>query len=158
MSNYEYGHANEIYPGLWLGDVVSSTDKTFLKQHNIKCIINCTCTMPFCDIKGILKFRVPVLDDMNVKQIYKLYLMLNKCSKLIAKTLPNQNILVHCHAGRQRSVSIVAAFMMKYGKLTKNEALMLIKSKRKISAMKQANFDSALNQYEQDLKSLLVRS
>ena len=148
----KYLHSNEIYPGLWIGDMHSSTDKNFLSKNNITCVLNCTYTMPFCQtIKS--KIRIPVLDDLDSKQIYKMYLLLNKSSTLIAKALPNNNILVHCHAGRQRSVCVIAAFLMKYGKLSKNDALDLIKTKRPVSANPKCNFDKALTQFEQDLNS-----
>jgi protein-tyrosine phosphatase len=41
-------------------------------------------------------------------------------------------ILVHCHAGRSRSVSIVAAYLNKYEGQTINQALSTIASKREI--------------------------
>jgi protein-tyrosine phosphatase len=41
-------------------------------------------------------------------------------------------ILVHCHAGRSRSVSMVAAYFIKYEGHTINQALSTIASKREI--------------------------
>lgn len=42
-------------------------------------------------------------------------------------------ILVHCHAGRSRSVAIVAAYLIKHQGLCTSEALNLIQSKREIN-------------------------
>lgn len=42
-------------------------------------------------------------------------------------------VLVHCNAGRSRSVCIVALWMMQYQGMTKAEALGLISQKRDIS-------------------------
>ncbi len=149
----KYLSANEIYPGLWLGDTVAGSDIAFLKLNNIKYVFNCTRSMPFCSkewkLKG--KYRVPILDDLTDEQNYKMYLQLDKCSKLIGKLLPKNNILVHCHAGRQRSLAIIAAFLMKYGKLSKNEAIESIRSKRCIVGLPFVNFDKALTHYQSDL-------
>ena len=41
-------------------------------------------------------------------------------------------ILVHCHAGRSRSVCVVAKYLMEYKGLSQREAVELIKSKREI--------------------------
>ena len=43
-----------------------------------------------------------------------------------------ERILVHCHAGRSRSVGIVARYFMQVCGMSKEEALSLIKSKREI--------------------------
>ena len=44
----------------------------------------------------------------------------------------NENILVHCHAGRSRSVCIVARYLMESRALTSHQALSLIESIREI--------------------------
>ncbi len=143
-------HMNEVYPGLWIGDIYSSTNKEFLIKYEITFIINCTCTMPFSDLEGLKKVRIPVLDDLKSDQIYKMYTLLDKATKLIYKILPKRNILVHCHAGRQRSAAVITAFLMRYAHLRKNDAIRLLKTKRKnISIL--SNFDAALNQFDKDL-------
>jgi protein-tyrosine phosphatase len=151
----KYISANEIYPGIWLGDIIAGSDHKFLKKNNITCIFNCTCSLPTFSSndkwKLRHKFRVPVYDNLDKAQIYKMYKQLDKCAKLMAKLLPDHNILVHCHAGRQRSFSIVTAFLMKYGKLSKDDAIALIRTKRKVVGLPYVNFDAALSQYEKDL-------
>ncbi len=44
----------------------------------------------------------------------------------------DEKILVHCHAGRSRSVCIVAAYFMQYEGMSANKALARIESKREI--------------------------
>ena len=41
-------------------------------------------------------------------------------------------VLVHCHAGRSRSVCVVIRYLMEYEKLSQGQALALIQSKREI--------------------------
>lgn len=44
----------------------------------------------------------------------------------------NEKILVHCHAGRSRSVCIVARYFMKKERMKSHEALAIIETKREI--------------------------
>lgn len=44
----------------------------------------------------------------------------------------DEKILVHCHAGRSRSVCVVAVYLAKYGGYTRDSALALIRGKREI--------------------------
>lgn len=53
--------------------------------------------------------------------------------RFIHETVANdETILVHCHAGRSRSVCVVAAYLAKHGGYTRDSALALIRSKREI--------------------------
>lgn len=44
----------------------------------------------------------------------------------------NERILVHCHAGRSRSISVVARYLMISQRLTRHQALSKISEKREI--------------------------
>lgn len=143
-------HANEIYPGLWLGDIESALDTKFIKNKNITCVINCTNNHPFLDSVK-LKYRVPVKDNLETDQIYKLYSVLDQTVKYIYETLPEHNILVHCHAGKQRSVAVVSAFFIKYADLEPEIVIKLIQSKRHVAGKPTINFIKSLKQYYKDL-------
>ena len=147
-------NVNEIYPGLWLGDIYSPNPE-FIKNNKITCIINCTLTVPFPKLKQIkYRYRIPVKDNLQVDQIYLMYSMFDPVIEFILQHLPNEQILIHCHAGRQRSVAIIAAFLMKSAEMTKDEAIMCIQSKRLVAALPQLNFNMALTEYEKDLNKL----
>lgn len=149
-------HQNEIYPGLWLGDAQSSMDTAFLRRSKISCVLNCTASLPFTQLKTVrYRYRVPVKDNLEPDQIYLLYTLLDKTSKIIYSHLRvGQNILVHCHAGRQRSVSVIVAFCMKCADMTKSEALECVQTKRVVAGMPQLNFDRALTEYEKSIREL----
>lgn len=144
---------NEIYPGLWIGDIHSSQNKELLIQNGITCVINCTVSVPFCDLPQIRRrIRVSIKDDLSPTEIYKMYLSLDKLATTIFKSLPHHKILVHCYAGAQRSVTAVTAFFMKYTTLSIDTILRCIQSKRGSSDGR--NFDQALLHYYCDLNKL----
>ena len=74
-------------------------------------------------------------------EINKLYNYLDKESDLIYKHLQNnQSILVHCYAGKQRSASIIVAFLMKYARMSLNDSIMSIRTKRLTAFNPSINF------------------
>ncbi len=150
-------HANEIYPGLWLGDITSAMDTEFLKEKKITCIINCTQNYPF--VKGISHtYRVPVMDNLKTDQIYKMYTALDQASKYIYEMLPSHNILIHCHAGRQRSVAVVSAFFIKYADFDPELVIKLIRSKRIVAGHPTINFMKSIKHYYNDLQTQSVKT
>ena len=44
--------------------------------------------------------------------------------------LEGKNVLVHCHAGKSRSATVVIAFLMRDKKISLQQALALLRSKR----------------------------
>lgn len=111
---------------LWLGNCLSSTDINFIHEHNIKVIINCTPNLPFIHetipASELVKYnlcletiRLNVYDSLLQKDIVLMQNYLNFIVPYIKKHLENgHNVLVHCHAGRQRSACVVAAVLYQY--------------------------------------------
>ena len=143
-------NAVEIIPNLWLGNIHSATSADFMETHKISCIINCTKNREFGDLQGqvIKKIRIPIKDNGKDEEINKLYGVLDTSADLLYKLLPHHRILIHCYAGRQRSVSIVLAFLMKYGKFNLQEAIDVLQSKKTDIGI---NFSKALVRYQLDL-------
>jgi len=88
------------------------------------------CLKPDCcrgrtDIKTTC---VPLVDGRgNAPQLYR------TAVKTIRRAVSaGERILVHCHAGRSRSVCVVARYLMESEGLTRNEALRRISEKRDI--------------------------
>src|SRR3989338_6312050 len=139
--------ADEILPRLWVGDIQSAHDPEFLRQHSINCIINCTTSLPFPKHPAE-KHRVPVKDNLEPEEIQKMYDFLDPMADLIHRSRPNMNILVHCHMGKQRSVSVVIAYLIKYGKVSLRDAIGYFRTKRDTAMTPGINFLSALKKYE----------
>ena len=156
-NRFDITAAQEILPGLWISGQESAYNIPFLKAKKISCIINCTETMPFLEgYKEItVKIRVPVRDNLQKDEIKKLYSLLNVTINKIYTLLPKHNILIHCQAGRQRSGTVIAAYLMKFGNLSKTEAIAILRSKRPCVCFPQVNFGPALEKFESDLKEHL---
>ena len=107
--------AVQIIPGLYIGSVVDGTSKDFLQEHDISMVINCTKQSQEVLTEGY--YQVPVDDDLSGPEIQKMYEAFPSVVGLIHESLSKKhNVLVHCWAGRQRSASVVCAYLMwKYG-------------------------------------------
>uniref|UniRef100_A0A6C0H6L0 Tyrosine specific protein phosphatases domain-containing protein n=1 Tax=viral metagenome TaxID=1070528 RepID=A0A6C0H6L0_9ZZZZ len=124
-----FSNANQIIPGVWLGNCLSAVDQQFITDNHINIIVNCTPNQPFitdiCDhdpllrLHPITRIRIPVYDSLLEKDL----ILMEQYLKLIVPylykqhTQLNKNILIHCHAGKQRSAIVVATLL--YFLLTK---------------------------------------
>ena len=111
---------DEIIPGLWLGNYKSALDVSFLSKNNINVIINCTQHIPFVNqiedelnIDKLETYRIPVNDSLLecdfllMQDYFKIIIPL-----LLRKyTIEKKKILIHCHAGKQRSAILTAALL-----------------------------------------------
>jgi hypothetical protein len=118
-----FSQKNEIVPGLWIGDYHSAHDFNFLKDNNIKVIVNCTADIPYItdilnpDSLMILEpldlYRIPVYDSLQeidfVKMEYYLQLILPFLFDKYIKE--NKNVLIHCRAGKMRSGCVGLSFL-----------------------------------------------
>jgi protein tyrosine/serine phosphatase len=137
--NHYIVSADEILPGLWLGNEATSQNEEFMKKHNIAVIVNASRDIPSKFLGNIYYIRVPVDDpgyvrgdDKNVKIMRKsLPLVLEIIKRALLRGI---NVLVHCHAGAQRSAIIVAMFLLKNGHARSSDhAVELVVQKRPIA-------------------------
>ena len=113
----------EILPGLWLGDK-KSINNMFQIQKNIKLTVN-------CEIQSKSSSRYYQSKYENKYKERKLYNYLYKITETIHKNLHNlNNVLVYCNDGIEYSPYVVAAYLIKYGKINVECAIELIKSKK----------------------------
>jgi protein-tyrosine phosphatase len=142
--------ASEIIPNLWLGNILDSRNKTFME--NIEVVINCSKNIPFYSKKA-KNVRIKVDDDLQKEEIINMYQYLDNATELIHKyLLSNNTIFVHCYAGKQRSATIVCAYIMRYLNLSYKETTDLVRTKRLIIFTPLPNFDEALKHYDEKLK------
>lgn len=111
--------ANEVLPGLWVSDARAATDCRFLQKHRIGVVFNVTPDVP-TPCPGVVYHRVPIRDPgpgqpRTQEDIAKLRSWLPAILETLHAHLSSrQNVLVHCHAGVQRSAAIVAAYILAF--------------------------------------------
>jgi hypothetical protein len=129
----------EIVPGLWLGNEAASQDIKFLRENNIKLVMNCSKNIPASPKgSGVQKiFRIPIDDpgplitpSRNSDNLSMVVLIPQAVSIIHEHLLRGPDagaVLVHCHAGAQRSASVVVYYLMKHGqfKMSRGRALQL---------------------------------
>lgn len=146
--------AHEIVPRIWLGNKSAAADGDWLRAHGVKVVFNCTKDWPFHpDV--LRQYRIPVHDNLQKEEIQNLYEWAPEIlAKLIQEYKRGEVILVHCHAGMQRSAAVVAMFLMTVFGMSKEEAIRHIKSKRAVAFFPSANFEPALDQWAATLKKV----
>ena len=141
----------EIIPGLWLGDKNISMNRQFFKDNNIEIVINCSKDLPFINLE-VEKVRLKVHDNLQKDEIISMYNLLEYTTKYINDNLLLcKNILVHCYAGKQRSATLVVAYIMTYGKMNLYKTIELVKSKKTNIFTPSINFNEALKLYNKDI-------
>ena len=128
---------HEIEPRLYIG---SATDACSADSFDF--IVNVTQDIPLYSKQPYI--RVPVDDDPGYSPI--LFSYLPDATKAIHDYLAmNKTVLVHCFAGRSRSATVIAAYLMSYRGLSKTEAIDFIRTKKPETFFPYVNFDQALD-------------
>ena len=145
----------EIIPRLWIGNMNDALNYGLHKNLNVKTVVNCTKDVQFIN-NELTNIRVPVDDNLDPQEIENMYKLMNRAVDLIHISLMSgETVLVHCHAGRQRSAAIIAAYLMKYGGINPVDAIRHIRSKRSIAFYPQVNFKNALIKYWNDINKTI---
>jgi protein-tyrosine phosphatase len=93
---------------LWIGSARDAADVQWLSERKIGLVVNCTRNLPFAKLCGVKFVRVAVDDHPSDNDA--MFAALPEATLEIARALENGvNVLVHCHAGMQRSATVSAA-------------------------------------------------
>jgi len=131
FSNNGNKNISHICDGIFIGSWIASKTST-LRLHKIQSVISVGADPASPFAKGIEYTSIDLLD--NEKEATKLV------NEILPEALPyihenvtnTRNILIHCSAGKSRSVSIVAAYLMKYKEMGSDEAFEFIRTKRSV--------------------------
>ncbi|XP_066476096.1 dual specificity protein phosphatase 13A [Tiliqua scincoides] len=127
-------HADEVWPNLFIGDLVIAHNRFGLWKMDISHVLNAAHGKIFC--KGSHEFYgrtieyygVPAYDlpDFDISPFF------NPAAEFIHKALttPGGKILVHCAVGISRSASLVLAYLMIYHRLSLVKAIQTVKEHR----------------------------
>jgi len=134
---------DEIVPGVWLGNEAASQSEEFIRKQGIRLVVNASKNIPSKFIGKIHYIRVPVDDpgiggvrfgvknrDVHIMR-KSLRTVLNIIHRARRRGWP---VLIHCHAGAQRSAIIAAAYLLDSGEVsTPDEAIKMVVQKRRIA-------------------------
>ena len=141
--------ACEVITDLWLGNIRDSRNAEFINKVDV--VINCSKKIPFLNNKKKC-IRIPVDDNLEKTEIMNMYRFFPKITDIIHSYLTkNKIVFIHCYAGKQRSASIVVAYLMKYLRITLKNSIKLLESKRAIVFKPLVNFENALLLFQTDV-------
>tara|TARA_B110000208_G_scaffold105754_1_gene131206 strand:+ start:371 stop:1078 length:708 start_codon:yes stop_codon:yes gene_type:complete len=145
--NNNINDADEIIPNLWLGNKNAALDNNFLKNNNIKLVVNSTKDIPFNNL-NIEKIRLNV---NNKNKMLKYTDLIN--NKIDQYRKENDGVLVHCNKGLQRSPALVGNYLLNNNRnLSLEDVIKLISNKRNIIFRPNSNYKNTMNFYYKSLK------
>jgi protein-tyrosine phosphatase len=110
-------------------------------------VVNCTKNFEMISDYGT---RVSVHDDMSDDAIFGMLTALPSVTKSIEQVLTSKGVVVvHCRSGQQRSACVVCAYLMKFHGYTLDDAIKLVKSKKKDALRPRVNFMQTLLLFKQ---------
>lgn len=128
----------EIISNLYLSSYIEAEIHTPCSAYTI----NCTKNYPLLTMNSI---RIAVNDDNKPESFDVLYRALDSAVRFIDSALRlHKVVVVHCHAGQQRSAAVICAYLMAYHSMTKTNAVAYIKSKKRDAFLGNINFDMSL--------------
>lgn len=119
----------EILPHLYLGCRKVARCLPGLRESNVTRILNVTSSIPnhFIGMEGFTYRQIPVEDAHEVDMMQHLPGAFEFIED--AKAC-GEKVLVHCHAGMSRSVTVILAYLMKYYNHTMESALEHVKQRK----------------------------
>lgn len=111
---------------LFIGDQWSAVSEPQLRENNIKYILNVT-PVNVKSIPGITYLQIPMDDSPKQNIIKHLKQIIN-----FLKSVGNENVLIHCQAGRSRSGSVLIAYLMYLTGKPYTEILKIVQKSRPV--------------------------
>jgi protein-tyrosine phosphatase len=142
--------ANEIIPGIWIGNRRAAADGEWLNTNKILAVFNCTKDLPFHPTVRH-QYRIPVDDNLEPVEIKHMELWAPEIAVKILREHRQGPVLIHCHAGMQRSTAACSFFLMALTGKSLREVMTMIKRQRPIAFHPYANFAQAMQGFEAEL-------
>ncbi len=113
-------------------------------------IVNCTRHIE--SISTIETTRIAIHDDPDESAtLLKEVQSTDVLEKIHKARMKGQNVLVHCHAGMQRSCAVVALYLIKYHDMTPEQIFRFLPQKRPIAFLPHPTFRKAIYDFYRSL-------
>jgi protein-tyrosine phosphatase len=137
----------EILPNLYLGDAQSVKYKS---QLNIASQINCQRDLMYLGTHT--EYVHNIKKNIEQYELVGMYQYLTESINFIHKNILKDNaVLVYCDSGNQKASTVIAAYIIKYGKVDADTAIKMIRSKNKTSFYPNIDFYNSLKMIQNDL-------
>jgi dual specificity phosphatase 12 len=148
--------ADEIIPGVWIGDLKDAANGAWLASKGIQTVFNCTKTLPFhSSIRN--QYRLPVDDNLQPSEINNMTAWAPEIAfKILREFNQGHPMLIHCHAGMQRSTTACAFFLMILTGRPLIQVMYLIQSRRPIAFQPRPNFSESLRHFEKQVRTQIL--
>jgi protein-tyrosine phosphatase len=134
-------HYSEIIPHLFIGDKDALYD-----AHLFELIVNCTKHLRIVNDKSTI--RIAVNDSRDEGPALETIVNETNVLEIIHRAIKrDEDVLVHCHAGMQRSCTIVAMYLMTYYGTNSTTAIKYIQSKRPVAFLPHPTFERVLDSW-----------
>ncbi|CAM6093498.1 unnamed protein product [Calypogeia fissa] len=145
---------SELQQGLYLGSIGAAFNKGLLQNLNVTHILSVVNAVDIPFPHDFKYLRIEVLDSAEVD----LAQHFNACFSFIDEArAAGGGVLVHCFAGRSRSVTIVLAYLMRTYGMRLAQALAHVTSRRRV-AQPNPGFMRQLQNYDQILEATRRRT
>jgi len=134
----------EILPNLWIGNYEALKNK---EKLNVDYIINCSKDLHFLGKHN--QYKMEFKNNLEKYEIIKMYEYLNETSEFIYKKIHHDNsVLVVCEDGNQKSPTIIASYIIKYGNLNLNSTIKSLRTKHETAFFPNIEFKNSLEMIE----------
>ena len=117
-----------IIGNLYLGNHHTIMNDDLLRSNNIHVVINCTKNSYNINRKLVNIIEFPSYDPPSNEDFKFIVLHIDKILGLIDKLLEDdKKVIIFCHKGQHRSVTLCIAYLMHLFKMKSNVALHIIK-------------------------------
>lgn len=148
MSRKPEEDADEIIPGVWISRWQPALNEKWLTEHGIKAVFNCTKQIQFHSSVPY-QYRVPVDDNLQPAEINNMEAWAPEIAyKILREYKAGHPLVIHCHAGMQRSTTACAFFLMVLTGKPLIHVMRHIKVMRPVAFEPSANFAVPLRSFE----------
>ena len=145
-----YKSIHQITDHIYISDFNAALNPSILQKFAIDMVVNCTRDERYC-VLPLEYINIPIDDPPTKDQlVYLQQYYINFVDHLYKRITSGKKVLVHCHAGQQRSPAMVVGYLMLVSKMSMNDAINHVRSKRPqafITGINYISFLTMVNNY-----------